>query len=199
MYYSPKYEAQWGLPPRTASRMTKEFLDKLGFNELFGHHVVVNVRNDWELIINTRNPYAVAASMWILIYKNRKKNNRPVPTFLEHTLELDRPTYSIPPEIGPSYYLQIFNRMPDRVIRYENFAEDIMNVPFIKNNSSLLQNEIDKLHQGDVPWMDDYPEEVKRPYYEFYDQELANIVYRQRKLEFDNFGYDPNSWKTLVK
>jgi hypothetical protein len=47
--------------------------------------------------------------------------------------------------------------------------------------------------------MDDYPEVVKRPYYEFYDQELANIVYRQRKLEFDNFGYDPNSWKTLVK
>ena len=74
-----------------------------------------------------------------------------------------------------------------------------MDVPCIKDNSKLLENEIDRLRQGDVLWTDNYPEEVKKPYHEFYDQELANIVYRQRKLEFDNFGYDPNSWRTLVK
>jgi hypothetical protein len=199
MYYSPKYEVQWSTPPRTASRMTKEILQKLGFNELYGHHTIVNIRNEWELIVNVRNPYAVAVSMWILTYMAAIRGKRPIPTFLEHTLSLDRPTSSYHMEWGPSHFLQIFNRNPDRVIRYENFAEDIMNVPFIKDNSKLLQNEIDKLHQGDVPWIDNYPEEVKRPYHEFYDQELANIVYRQRKLEFDNFGYDPNSWRTLVK
>jgi hypothetical protein len=38
-----------------------------------------------------------------------------------------------------------------------------------------------------------------KPYFEFYTQELADIVYTQKQSEFELGGYQRDSWKTLVK
>jgi hypothetical protein len=38
-----------------------------------------------------------------------------------------------------------------------------------------------------------------KPYFEFYTQELADIVYTKKQSEFELGGYQRDSWKTLVK
>ena len=63
MYYSEKYKSQWWLPPRTASRMVKKFLDRLDFKSL-GHHSLTIVDPSWDLNLLVRNPYSIAVSYW---------------------------------------------------------------------------------------------------------------------------------------
>lgn len=198
MYYSQKYKIQWGLPARTASRMTREFLTKLEFGEMYGHHTLVNIRCDWDFYLNIRNPYSSAVSMWIFNLLFDIKNNRKLKSFHEHLSELDNYNYGYPEALIACRMLEIFNRKPERLIRYENFLDDILSVPIIQDNQVLLEKEINRVKQGKKLWNQDYPVELKKPYYQFYNEEIANMVYRQRKYEFDTFEYDPNSWMTII-
>ena len=54
MYISDKYQIQWWVPPRTASRMTRKFLEKLNFTGQWGHHTVYG-DSRYDVYLNIRN------------------------------------------------------------------------------------------------------------------------------------------------
>ena len=77
--------------------------------------------------------------------------------------------------------------------------EDLFKIPYFQENQKLLKEEFYFFDLGNAPWRKDRPKELIKPYYEFYTQELADIVYTQKQSEFDLGGYHRDSWKTLVK
>ena len=85
-----------------------------------------------------------------------------------------------------------------KIIREENFINDMMSIEFIQTNQELLVDEIEELNKGITPWRKGYNPKMLKPYSEFYTQELADIVYQNRKKYFDFGGYDRDSWKTLI-
>ena len=50
-----------------------------------------------------------------------------------------------------------------------------------------MVDEIEELNKGITPWRKGYNPKMLKPYSEFYTQELADIVYQNRKKYFD-FG-----------
>ena len=85
------------------------------------------------------------------------------------------------------------------LIRYESLFDDLMKISYIKENQLELREELSILDLGNAPWRKDRPKELVKPYFEFYTQELADIVYTQKQSEFELGGYHRDSWKKLVK
>jgi hypothetical protein len=50
---------------------------------------------------------------------------------------------------------------------------------------------------GKTPWRTDYEESLIKPYSDFYNEEIADMVYQSKKKFFDFGGYSKDSWKTL--
>jgi hypothetical protein len=87
---------------------------------------------------------------------------------------------------------------PAKIIRYENFFEDLTSLEIIKSNEKILELEMKILELETLPWRKNYKEEFLKPYSEFYTQELADIIYENRQKYFEFGGYDRDSWKTLI-
>jgi hypothetical protein len=84
-------------------------------------------------------------------------------------------------------------RTPDYPLRQENLYGDYLKIPFIRdsklNQSGVLEELCQKkLNKG----------RYTKPVKDYYNQETANIVYTNYKEYFDLFGYDKDSWKTLI-
>ena len=198
MWVSNKYQIQWWLPPRTASRMTAKLLTRLGFRQEFGHHTVFG-ESKHDVYLNIRNPYSLNISWYILTYPNHKL---PFDEFLRNT-KGDYNSMSKKSE-HPSYLNDYIEALRDRnltlkkVIRYENLIEDLLSVPIIGENQFFLQEELEELHQGTSFWRKEEQLPLyQKPYSEYYTQELADIVYENRKKFFDFGNYDKDSWKNL--
>lgn len=201
MFYSEKYQLQWGLPPRTASRLTRKFIEKLGFKELFGHHVVVNIRNEWPMVLNVRNPYSIMVSWWL-----REISKKPLDfyevsfeDYIKRLLNKRNEYNNKNIEYGSTHTLKIFDRKPDIFIRYETLGQDLMNLQVIKDNLYDLTEEIQLLNEGHKPWTSDYIIDSNKPYHEYYNPEIASLVYELREEEFLIFGYDRDSWNKIIR
>ena len=196
MYYSEKYKSQWWLPPRTASRMVKKFLDRLDFESL-GHHSLTIVDPSWDLNLLVRNPYSIAVSYWY--NRNERRYNSEMFTSFYKSVQ-NREHYlgelyvNNPSKVLLSEKIECYN-----LIKYESLLEDLFKIPYFQENQKLLKEEFYFFDLGNAPWRKDRPKELIKPYYEFYTQELADIVYTQKQSEFDLGGYHRDSWKTLVK
>lgn len=196
MYYSEKYKSQWWLPPRTASRMVKKFLDRLDFQS-FGHHTLKVIDPSWDLNILVRNPYSIAVSFWY--NRNERRYNSERFTSFSNSIQnkndyLNELIVNNPSKVILSEKIQDYN-----LIKYESLLEDLLKISYIKENKKLLKEEFSFFKLGNHPWRCDRPQELIKPYYEFYTQELADIVYNQKQSEFELGGYHRDSWKTLVK
>lgn len=200
MYYSEKYKSQWWLPPRTASRMVRKILLSLEFIEQDGHHTFSVKNKDWNLNVLIRNPYSRAVSYWLL-NNERSYNTSQFITFSDSIYKLN--DYLRDLHVGqfknPSTSLISNNIQNYNLIRYESLFDDLMKIPYIKDNEFELQDELSILSLGNTPWRKDRPKELIKPYHEFYTQELADVVYTQKESEFELGGYHRDSWKTLVK
>jgi hypothetical protein len=193
MWVSEKYKIQWWLPPRTASRMTASFLQKLNFHQEWGHHTLFG-ESRYDVYLNIRNPYSLSTSYYFLTHKLHKL------TF-EEFIKKSKGNYEWVTNSHLLDYVKAFGvrkLSPAKIIRYENFEEDLMSVECIKSNQEILSEQITKLKQSTTPWRTDYKPEFLKPYSEFYTQELADIVYENRKKYFEFGGYDRDSWKTLI-
>lgn len=200
MYYSEKYKSQWWLPPRTASRMVRKILEQLDFIQEDGHHTFSIKNHNWDLNVVIRNPYSRAVSYWLL--NNQKQyNTDQFETFSESVYNLNNYLRDI--HVGqfknPSTSLISKKIKNYNLIRYEFLFDDLVKIPYIKENEFELQNELSMLSLGNLPWRRNRPKELIKPYHEFYTQELADIVYTQKQSEFELGGYHRDSWKTLVK
>jgi len=198
MWVSNKYQIQWWLPPRTASRMTAKLLTRLGFRQEFGHHTVYG-ESKHDVYVNIRNPYSLNISWYILTYPN---HNLPFDEFIRDT----KGDYNLKSKniVHNSYLNDYIEALKDRnltlkkVIRYENLIEDLLSVPIIGENQFFLQEELEELHQGTSFWRKEEQLPLyQKPYNEYYTQELADIVYENRKKFFDFGNYDKDSWKNL--
>ena len=191
MYISDEFKVQWWLPPRTGSRMTQSFLLKLDFESKWGHHTCFG-DSTYDVYINIRNPYAIAVSYYHL-------RHRDTPETFEEYVRKYKGEYVNFKNYHLMDYLQALKErklQPTKIIRQENLLEDLLSIDFIKNNQHRLKPEIAHLEEGSFPWRKYYPKDLK-PYNEYYTQELADIIYENRKKFFDFGGYDKDSWKTL--
>jgi len=199
MYFSENYKSQWWVPPRTGSRMLKKILDRLDFKSE-GHHEMTIKDPNWDLNILIRNPYSRAVSYWL--NRNEKRYNtdnfmdfsESIHNKQDYLRDLHVSNFKDPSREIISKKIKYYT-----LIKYETLFEDILMVPYIKDNLHLLQQEISFFNLGHTPWRLDRPKELIRPYYEFYNQDLADIVYTQKQSEFELGGYHRDSWKTLVK
>lgn len=200
MYYSEKYKSQWWLPPRTASRMVKKILLSLEFIEQDGHHTFSIKDPNWDLNILIRNPYSRSVSYWLLNNEKNYNTNKFV-EFSDSIYKLHDYLADITNKDfkNPSRVLHSQNITNYNLVRYESLFDDLMKISYIKENQMELREELSIFDLGNAPWRKDRPKELIKPYYEFYTQELADIVYTQKQSEFDLGGYHRDSWKTLVK
>jgi hypothetical protein len=193
MYISDGYQIQWWVPPRTASRMTNKFLQRLNFRGQWGHHTVYG-DSTYDVYLNIRNPYSIVASLFFL---SRVANGL---TF-EEFVRKSKGEYL---GFHNTHLLDYIQALKDRklklvkLIRVENLIDDLLSIDFIRENEELLVKEIEELNKGVGPWRKGYNPEMLKPYSEFYTQELADIVYQNRKKYFKFGGYDKDSWKTLI-
>lgn len=192
MYVSDKYQIQWWLPPRTGSRMTSEILLKLGFHSEWGHHTMFG-ESKHNVILNLRNPYSMVVSHYLGSMMFRKKS-------FGDFLKDKEWNFLIHNNKHLWDYIEALRERQlnlTKIIRYENFMNDLLSVDFIESNQDLLSNEIDKLKQGNTPWRSDYNTDLIKPYSEYYNEELADMVYQSKQKFFDFGGYSKDSWKTL--
>jgi hypothetical protein len=84
-------------------------------------------------------------------------------------------------------YLEAFrdrNLTPKKVIRYENLEQDLLSLEIIQENIELFKDEVEKLQQGVSPWRTTYNPELIKPYCEYFNEELSDIVYENQKKFF---------------
>lgn len=196
MYVSKELDIEWWLPPRTASRMTKIIIEKLGFECVENHHYFNSNISGRKIILNTRNPYSIVVSRYKQFHKkiynyNWENFNHFVKTFVIWVQEDRNNQFYTYPEIFNST-----NTKPFFKVRYEQYVDDLMSLDFIRNNQHLLSMELEKLYQG--KWTEGIEVDTSLPYHAFYDQETADIVWEMYNNIFIYDGYDRESWKTIT-
>lgn len=194
MAYSEKHKYQWWGQPRTASRAMIPIQTKLGFVDI-NHHNCTITNPNWSTIISIRNPYSRMVSFWILRHQSRHLD-QPRINF-EEFVKNENEYYNIQGNhlwnpISPLERLrgQVFT------IRVENLVDDLMRIPLIKENLSLVEEELKRL-SSENPFRENHLIDLEKPYSEYYTEELANIVYEKKSEEFTTWNYDSDSWKTL--
>lgn len=196
MYVNKDLNIEWWLPPRTASRMTRMIIEKLGFEQVGYHHSFNSINENRKIYINVRNPYSIIVSRY------KQFNNRHISYTWTNFNEFVK-TFATWVETG---HIKIFKDYPETFestntkpffkVRYENYLQDLMSIDFIKDNQHIIQPELDTVNQG--KWNDNVFVDTTKPYYEFYDQETADIVYKLYENNFVYDGYDKESWKTIT-
>lgn len=193
MPYSNDLKVFWFTPIRTASRACINLQEHLKFEDLYSHSLFHNSQQkDYYFISNIRNPYSRLVSIFFLFCNNNNRDTDNFPIWVTKNLKeglINVPAYQI--RLESLYSNEI--RYPDYYVRIENLEEDIRNLWFVKENMSL---DLEKIIQ-DTIISNQYLLEFgdRKPWQEFYDEELANYVYSFLEKDFLLFGYDKNSWK----
>ena len=194
MAYSEKYKYQWWGQPRTASRAMIPIQNKLGFVDT-NHHNCTITNPNWSTIVSIRNPYSRMVSFWILRHQ-LKHFDQPRINF-EEFVKNENEYYNIQ---GNHLWNPIsrLEKLSGQVftIRVENLVDDLMRIPLIKENLSLVEEELKRL-SSENPFRENHLIDLEKPYSEYYTEELANIVYEKKFEEFTTWNYDSDSWKTL--
>ena len=156
--------------------------------------------DDYKLIINVRNPYSWVVSCWHAEFNDLRSNPDAEPCSFEEFIKSRTEHFWNNEEDTTDRQIVNLNKQPDYLIRFENLVEDVLAIPFIKEkeNHPKIQRWIQtaegrKIKNG---WREGYREEVKDiPWKNWYNQELADIVYNIKENYFKTFGYDKDSWK----
>jgi hypothetical protein len=203
MNYNDDLKVVWITPMRTGTRSSGAIMSKLNFkndiNKVQRGGVVHGIgvpdgKEDYNLIVNIRNPYSRLVSIFHL-YMSRSKN-------------YDKKFYDWITKKHYIYEDGFFNiyiagrlkglpKKPDCYIRMENFEDDIKSLWFVKENFDLLEQTInDNIEKNRyLTEFEEYGFTKKNSWKEYYNEEIAEIVFLKLKGEFDFFNYDKNSWK----
>jgi len=134
----------------------------------------------YDLISTTRNPYSRVVSMFEY-FRPQDKEGKKFETFEEFVYQYKK----LP--VKP-YFTQ---RVPDYFIRQENLYEDYIKIPFVRdsklNTCGILEELCGRKMNESSPKL--------KTYKEYYNQELADIIYLNYKEYFDHLNYDKDSWK----
>jgi len=84
------------------------------------------------------------------------------------------------------------------IIRYEHLVDDLLEIDFIKENLHVLSDELYVLkYKSRDNYRHEYISRANYPVHSFYCQELADIVWENKKFEFIGGDYKRDSWKYL--
>lgn len=129
------------------------------------------------LIATIRNPYTLLFSEFA---QAKDPTTEKFHNFLEKKFQVFK----------KDKFFSKWKREPNYLIRVENLLEDYSKIPFIKESeffkSGKLENEINKNHNKNP-----------KAYYwrNFFNQDVADLIYYNTSNYFEKFGYDKNSWK----
>lgn len=86
-------------------------------------------------------------------------------------------------------------KLPSKLIRLENFVDDILSLDFVQSNYDFLKNEIET-NLLKNQYINEYVQEglYKKYWKDYYTPETAEIVQKKLKNDFDFLNYDINSW-----
>ena len=192
MYLCEKYNIQWWLPVHVGSTVTRFLLEKIGFIPHRGQHPI-DPGIDYDIIVNVRNPYTLAVSMW----KNNlsKLDGMSFSDFIR-TYKGEYPFYHNLSEID--YVEHSKDRMDKlkKIVHQETLYEDLISLDFIWDNRDLIKEDLNRIETVKTFKRNEYFHHL--PLSEIYTDELADIVYTHRKKFFDFGGYDSESWKHLI-
>jgi hypothetical protein len=156
--------------------------------------------NEFDLIINVRNPYSWVVSCWHAEFNDLMSNPDAEAISLEQFLKTRSDYWWTNQEDTTDLQAKKYNIIPKYLIRFENYLDSILSIPFIaeKIDHPVIQSWIDntKIVSRDLTYRQTYREEYqKKDYRELYNQELADIVWEKKRGYFEFFGYDRDSWK----
>ena len=193
----------WWQPPRIASRALSCIPKTLNFDDQKNGHTLTVVNKEWDVFHPTRNPYSRTVSWWNLRY-NEIIEDGPKITYLnfEQFVKMDNNEY-FRIESGHIWdvvsTLKRNNMQAKYVVRYEHLIDDLMKLDFIKDNFEILKNTLyDLKYTTRNSYRNRYSDITKNPICSFYTQELADIVWQEKQYEFEEWGYERDSWKTLL-
>ena len=203
MFFSEEYKIMWWQPPRIASRALSCIPKTLNFDDQKNGHTLTVVNKEWDVFHPTRNPYSRTVSWWNLRYNEIIKDG-PKITYLnfEQFVKMDNNEY-FRIESGHIWdvvsTLKRNNMQAKYVVRYEHLIDDLMKLDFIKDNFEILKNNLyDLKYTTRNSYRNRYSDITKNPICSFYTQELADIVWQEKQYEFEEWGYERDSWKTLL-
>lgn len=201
MLFSKEKQVQWWTPPRTMSRTSLKIGTALGLeNPGQNHwHNCDIIDPSWKLIVQTRNPYARAVSYWHLEHNNKNLSEQRRLSFEEY---LKYPntyfTVAIKMRWEPIVELSRLSISPDYVIKKESYMEDLKKIPIFDFETPEAIEAFEKFKTGREYYRQTYLNRANEPIHSFYTEELAEIVWKRKKVDFLFWGYEEDSWKTIV-
>ena len=202
MNYNDNLKVVWITPMRTGTRSSGAIMHKLNFkseiNNIHQKETVHGIdipegKEDYKLIVNIRNPYSRMVSLYYLHMYNSKQFNQVFDRWVKSNLSFS--------DYNKNFFilesLKQLPKLPDFYIRMENFEDDIKSLWFVKENFDLLEQTInDNIEKNRyLTEFEEYGFTKKNSWKEYYNEEIAEIVFLKLKGEFDFFNYDKNSWK----
>lgn len=207
------------MPKKTGSRSFNKILDLFDFDTYFicdgeitffkngtmHNHVNSLMKNhlEYKMLISCRNPYAIYASLFRL---HSVKDRRILSTFnlkrefdeyLKELIFVDQDEWLITKE---NTVKDLINRPVNYRIRLENLWETLMSVPFIANSEHVNNGNLEKLlsnKTGNYKEMDHFkhiPNFFPERFQDYYNQDLADIVYENFTPLFKLMDYSKDSW-----
>lgn len=192
---SQEHKAFLWTQAKTASSLATKVFENFGFqsyriinnlpdfsNSVRGHHhtpCLFNGHENYIFISTLRNPYQQVFSEFL------KRGKETIEDFRIHLEKKYQKTI-----INNEEFLTYTERLPDYTLKVENLYQDYMKIPFINKSNLAYSGELKKIIDLKIN-----EGRVKLNWKNFYDQNIADMVYYNSSCYFDLFGYDKNSWK----
>jgi hypothetical protein len=202
MFFSEQYKVHWWGPPRIASRALMLIPTALGFNNNRDGHNPTIINPEWDVVLPIRNPYSRAVSWWHLRHNEPKIPDDFKNISFEEFIRKDSNEY-LTMDLGtpwePISQIRKHNLKIRNIIRYEHLVDDLMQIDFVIENFETLKEPLYNLkYQQRDAYRNDYIQHIRTPVCSFYTQELADIVWEKKQFEFQEWGYEKDSWKYLL-
>jgi hypothetical protein len=138
---------------------------------------------DYKVLMQIRNPYSRIVSMWNLecVIENGSEY-KIIKNFDEFATN----------RIFVEYTQALGIKIPNYLVRYENFIEDVTNLPFVDTKDPVVKNIF-----NDCIFTNSHQSGISRHknWKSYYNQYLADIVHENNKKQFEAFNYSKDSWK----
>lgn len=173
------------------STVTRFLLEKIGFTGHWGQHPI-DPDCDYDIFVNIRNPYTLTISSWRV--NQHRLSGMSFSDFVQ-TYKGEYPFYTNLSHIDYVEHSKFRKTKVKKIIRQETLYEDLMSIDFIQKNYDILQDNLERIEKIKTFKRSEYFQNLYLN--EIFTEELANIVYENRKKFFEFGGYDKDSWKTL--
>jgi len=207
------------MPKKTGSRSFNKILDLFDFDTYFicggettffkngtmHNHINTLMKNhlEYEMLISCRNPYAIYASLFRLYsVKDRRilstfKLKNEFEEYLRELIFVDQDEWL---NTKKEKVQDLVNRPANYRIRLENLWDSLMSVPFIANSEHSYNGNLEKLlnnKTGNYKEMDYFkhiPDFFPERFQDYYNQDLADMVYENFTSLFVLMDYPKDSW-----